>query len=94
MDLTTLQYVTEDQFVNLAHSTVGQPALILLFITGIISYWVASAVTVHTKKGWKQARNTFWFFLGMFAIMFGLVFFLPQISFKLSEWAISLFTTV
>jgi len=94
MDLTTLQYVTEEQFVNLAHNIVGKPALIILFVTGIISYWVASAVTTHTKKGWVKARNTFWFFLALFSIMFGLVFFLPQISFKLSEWTISLFTTV
>lgn len=93
MDLSSLQYVNEQQFVNLAHNSVSKPELIIFFLFAVAFFWVAGGISAEKKSDMKVVKRMFiWFFIGLL-IIGGLLFFLPQLSFKIGEWVTTLFVT-
>ena len=94
LDLSTLQYVTESQFVNLAHNSVSKPAIIIFYLMTLLFFGLASLiVSPSTKKEKKMIRNLFiWFTIGV-TVVGGLLFFLPQLSYRIGDWVVMLFTS-
>ena len=92
MDITAFEYATKDQFINLAHGIVGKPALIIAFISVIVSYWVACFVVNHgearTKKQWDKLTKIFGLMIVLVAVFFCLLYFMPLLTNKIMEFFI------
>ena len=86
LDISTLQFATYEQFVNISHEYISQPALIILFVTMLLSMIISALVVNSNQKEWNNFWKIFGFTLLLGTIFFCLVFFLPQLTQKISEW--------